>query len=203
MQAWNMLAKSALVGGLVLSTAFGQLDPARREDAEAERLKILRAADQVDILQHQLEAQQKDLDASKSEISKLTATVNDLKAELARRKSETDSLRAAFEKAESNRAEERKVLLNEVSKLVSGGKPKEVKAPKETPPAHPETKPDENAKTEKGYTHTVEAGQSLWTIVQAYREQGVNVTIEDVRKANNLTKNETLQTGRKLFIPKK
>jgi LysM repeat protein len=126
--------------------------------------------------------------------------LDEAKKELGHRKNEYEALKAALEKSETNRAEERKVLLNEIGKLVAGAK-----ATKNNEPASPKAEPknDEPVAKEKGYHHTVESGESLWAIVQAYREQGVTVTVDEVRKSNNLSKNDSLKTGQNLFIPKK
>ena len=39
-------------------------------------------------------------------------------------------------------------------------------------------------------------------ICEAYRENGVNVTVSEIRKANGLTADSVLKAGQKLFIPK-
>ena len=39
-------------------------------------------------------------------------------------------------------------------------------------------------------------------ICTAYRENGVNVTVSEIRKANGLTEKSVLKVGQKLFIPK-
>ena len=54
----------------------------------------------------------------------------------------------------------------------------------------------------KGYYHVVVSGETLTMICEAYRENGVNVTASEVRKANGLTADSTLKAGQKLFIPK-
>jgi LysM repeat protein len=57
-------------------------------------------------------------------------------------------------------------------------------------------------KPRKGYYHVVASGETLTMICEAYRENGVNVTVSQVRKANGLTEDSTLKAGQKLFIPK-
>ena len=57
-------------------------------------------------------------------------------------------------------------------------------------------------KTQKGYYHIVESGETLTLICTAYRQQGVNVTISEIQKANGLTEKSVLRVGQKLFIPK-
>jgi archaellum component FlaC len=58
------------------------------------------------------------------------------------------------------------------------------------------------AKPRKGYYHVVAEGETLTMICAAYRDNGINVTVSEVRRANGLTENSTLRTGQKLFIPK-
>jgi len=57
-------------------------------------------------------------------------------------------------------------------------------------------------KLQKGYYHIVASGETLTLICAAYKENGVNVTVSQIRKANGLTEKSSLKTGQKLFIPK-
>jgi cell division protein FtsB len=57
-------------------------------------------------------------------------------------------------------------------------------------------------KPQKGYYHIVASGETLTLICAAFRENGVNVTVSEIRKANGLTEKSVLKTGQKLFIPK-
>ncbi len=66
------------------------------------------------------------------------------------------------------------------------------------PPPDPAPAP----KPQKGYYHVVENGETLTMICAAYRDQGVKVSIAQVRKANGLTEKSVLKAGQKLFIPK-
>ncbi len=65
-----------------------------------------------------------------------------------------------------------------------------------TPDAAPAPKP------QKGYYHVVASGETLTLICEAYRENGVNVTVSEIRKANGLTEDSVLKPGQKIFIPK-
>ena len=87
--------------------------------------------------------------------------------------------------------------MKEVAKLVASSGGKATKTT-ENPPANNGT-----AQAEQGYEYVVQQGQSLWAIADAYQKSGVNVTVEDIRKANNLGNSDTLKVGQKLFIPKK
>lgn len=58
------------------------------------------------------------------------------------------------------------------------------------------------AKTQKGYYHIVASGETLTLISNAYREEGVAVSVTDIENANGLTEKSVLKVGQKLFIPK-
>jgi regulator of replication initiation timing len=58
------------------------------------------------------------------------------------------------------------------------------------------------SKPQKGYYHLVASGETLTLICDAYRDEGVKVTVAEIRKANGLTVNSVLKVGQKLFIPK-
>ena len=202
-----------------------------QQDAEAAREKLLKAADELDMIQSNAEANRVAVDAMKSDVSQLQASNADLKQQLA-------SLQAAFDKAEAERTKERQVLVDEVAQLVasrsagsahsghkhdpdsataetspaSGTSPSaEVhhassndsagsSAPDLNPPADPD--PEPAPRPQKGYYHVVESGETLTMICAAYRDQGVKVSISQVRKANGMTSKSTLKVGQKLFIPK-
>jgi len=84
--------------------------------------------------------------------------------------------------------------------------------PPDSPPAHTST-PSANAdsapdstppppKPQKGYYHIVADGETLTLICEAYRDNGVKVTVSEIRKANGLTEKSVLKPGQKIFIPK-
>jgi LysM repeat protein len=50
--------------------------------------------------------------------------------------------------------------------------------------------------------YVVKSHETLSLIVDAYRDQGIKVTVAQVRKANGLTSKSVLHVGQKLFIPK-
>jgi LysM repeat protein len=201
-------------------------DPGASQDEEAAREKILKAADQLDLMEGNAEATKTAVDSMKTDLAKLEADNAALKMQVS-------TLQDAFQKSEAERAKERQVLLDEVSKLVAAkGASHPVSKKKtseeetslspttEAETAGPATKdqasPAESAgssdasasadapapKPRKGYSYTVEAGQTLTMICAAYRAQGVNVTVAQVRKANGLTEKSVLKVGQKLFIPK-
>ena len=64
--------------------------------------------------------------------------------------------------------------------------------------AEPAPKPAER----EGYEHTVAKGDTLSSIVLAYnKEYGLKLTVDSLRKANQLSKDAPLKVGQKLLIP--
>ncbi|MEM6885952.1 MAG: LysM peptidoglycan-binding domain-containing protein [Verrucomicrobiota bacterium] len=148
--------------------------PGSIADAEMERQKILKAADQMEVLTHKVETMQLELVALKESITKL--------------QSENTSLKNQLALVQKNAEREREALLSEIGKIISeGGAASTQAAPQTT----------------EGYEHVVQKGQSLWAIAHAFQKQGVKVTVEDIREANKLKEGAFLKVGQKLFIPKK
>jgi LysM repeat protein len=213
-----------------------QQDPGMAQDAEAAREKLLRAADQLDMIQSNSEANKTAIGAMRTDIARLQSDNADLKQQLA-------ALQAALDKEEADRAKERQILVNEVAALVASKTSDSHPAPKhhevtasdsdaapsaevhiagETSPAtaththHPladndidptdagsaDPAPAPAPKPQKGYYHIVDKGETLSMICAAYADQGVKVTVAQVRKANGLTTKSVLKVGQKLFIPK-
>lgn len=158
----------------VLPLGLNAQNPAGIADAEMERQKILRAADQMEVLTHKMESMQLEITTLKQSVSQL--------------KSENKALKSQISTIERNAEREREALLTEIGKIISEG----------------DTGSQASAQSaDEGYEHVVLKGQSLWAIANAFQKQGVKVTVEDIRKANNLKDGAFLKVGQKLFIPKK
>lgn len=54
---------------------------------------------------------------------------------------------------------------------------------------------------ESGYEYEIASGDTLSTIAEAYRAQGVKVSVDDILKANPGLKERSLRVGQKIFIP--
>jgi LysM repeat protein len=70
-----------------------------------------------------------------------------------------------------------------------------------TPKVADEPAPKVSNSPEKGFEHEVKSGQTLSAIIQAYRDQGVKVTLKQVLDANPTLKPERMKAGQKIFIP--
>lgn len=171
------LAGLLALGLILAGPLFSQSNPGAAEDAEAERRKILKAADQVD----RMDAAVEDM---KVRISSLEKVLEELKQE-------SHSLKESLANAAAQSKKEKDSLLEEVSKMIAERKPKEAAAPAPPKPADRE-----------GYEHTVAKGDTLSSIVQAYnKEYGLKLSVDSLRKANQLSKEAPLKVGQKLFIP--
>ena len=164
-----------------LSPLFAQSgSPAAAEDAEIERRKILKAADQVERMDQ--------------EFDKIQSRVTSLEQLLEEIKQQSQSLKESLASASAKAAQDRSALLDEVSKMLAERKEKE--KTKEKAPAASAPKATE------GYEHVVAKGDTLSSIVQAYNEEyKLKLTVESVRKANQLGKDAPLKVGQKLVIP--
>jgi septal ring factor EnvC (AmiA/AmiB activator) len=89
-----------------------QQDPAMVQDTEAAREKLLKAADELDMIQSNSETNRAAIDAMKTDIAHLQADNADLKQQIA-------ALQATLDKSEADRAKERQALLDEVADLIA------------------------------------------------------------------------------------
>ena len=157
-------------------------NPAAAEDAEMERRKILKAADQVD----RVDAQ----------VDKIQARVSALEKILDEVRLQSQSLKESLANTAAKASQDRTALLEEVSKLVAERKEREKEKPVEK--TLPIAKPAER----DGYEHVVAKGDTLSSIAQAYSEAyKTKISVESIRKANSLAKDASLKVGQKLIIP--
>jgi len=110
---------------------------------------------------------------------------------------ETAALAKAIRQLEEQR---KKDLLTIKASLEALGKvlAAQRSAPSRTRAAKPSKSP---ASPMKGYEYTVKPGDTLSAIVQAYRREKINVTIDAVLKANPGLDPRRLLPGQKIFIP--
>jgi LysM repeat protein len=173
-----------LVSAQILHAQMG--DPSAREDEAIERQKILKAADQIDLLVQQNQKLQEDLGKLQQQVTVL----QDEKGALLRR----------LDEIEKNAVKDKQSLLKEVAAIVAS-KPSGTNPPAPTSVAFKQEKAPPTAKQD-GYEYEVKAGDSLWAISKAYQDAGVKVSVEEIRKANNMEKSQDLRVGQKLFVPK-
>ena len=124
------LIASALL--LLTPVALNAQSPGSIADAELERQKILKAADQMEVLTHKVETMQLDINRLKESIAKL--------------KVENTSLKNEISLVKQNAEQEREALLSEIGKIISEGGA-ETSAPAQ--------------QASEGYEHVVQKGPKL------------------------------------------
>jgi regulator of replication initiation timing len=217
--------------------------PDAAQDAEAAREKLLKAADQIDMMESNSEANKAALDDIKAQLAKLQDDNTALKLQVSTLQDTVQKQQDALDHMQAEHARERQALIDEVSALIAGKPaahrlhhvesepappsaddgaeiapaPAKKKEPAESLAPPPDAAPpdDSSASTEhatagptetprphKGWIYVVKPHETLTLIVGAFRDQGVKVTVTEVRKANGLTSKSVLKVGQKLFIPK-
>ncbi|OQB93065.1 MAG: LysM domain protein [Verrucomicrobia bacterium ADurb.Bin118] len=182
---------------LGLGAALLMAPVARAQDAATEH-RLDRLNSQVEDLlashaelQKRLAALSRELDALREQnrTTGLPATQDDLKR-----------LHDAIKEVDRKRLEDYDKIRAEIQKLgqaISSPPP----PPKKTRSAPPPQKSDAGTQPEKGFWYVIEPGDTLLAIVQAYREQDIHVTVDDIVKANPGLKPNALRVGQKIFIP--
>lgn len=189
----NMKRISILAMGIAF--CFAASLPAQ-DAATEERLNKL--AGQIEDLRANQEALHKEvqglfkaIDGLREQASKPTgnfASQEDLKR-LADALKEVDQKR--LDDAEKVRTE----LLNLRKSLLAPAPMKKTPAPANTDAAPHSDKQD------KGFEHTVQAGDTLSTIIKAYRDKNIKVSMDQILKANPDLKPDRMRVGQKIFIP--
>jgi len=99
------------------------------------------------------------------------------------------ALAESIREVDRKREADRELILSEIKKAS-----KAVAAPP-APTAQP------SAPAASGFKYTVQSGDTLSAIVAAYRREKVNVTVEDVLKANPGLKANSMKVGQAIVIP--
>lgn len=118
-------------------------------------------------------------------------------------------LAQAIKEVDRKRLEDYEKIQRELDKLArvlsSPSPPAKASTAKKERPATPkdgDAGSSAGGSAEKGFWHTVAAGDTLSTIAQAYREElKIKVTVDQIQKANPGLKPTALIPGTKIFIP--
>jgi LysM repeat protein len=182
---------AAVVLILLSAPAWAQ-DAATQERLDKMAGQIQDFLDNQKSLQQQLSQVSKEVSALREQIANQPredwATAADLKR-----------LADGVREIDKKRIEDNERIRTEISKL--GKLLASAPAPRSRPARDEEPKEKEPAKPEAGLEYVVQPGDSLSLIVQACREKGIKVTMDQVRKANPKLNPEKLLVGQKIFIP--
>lgn len=108
-------------------------------------------------------------------------------AEVAALREQIEALQRQVRELDAARAADKREIYDDISRKVA-----EI-VKKATPPAPP---PAKKSAQQTGYEHTVQPGETLSAIAQAY-----GVKIDTILKANNIKNANSIRVGQKLFIP--
>jgi LysM repeat protein len=157
----------------------------------AGQIEDLRAGQ--DALRRQLETLGKELDSIREQVNKPTgnyASQEDLKR-VAEAIKEVDRKRIE----DADKIHDDLLNLKKSLSVPPPPKPKPVVTPNEGSNSDPSSVPS------KGYEYVVKKGDTLSIIVQAYRDNNIKVSTEQILKANPGLKPERMKVGQKIFIP--
>jgi nucleoid-associated protein YgaU len=185
-----------LTSAMLLSTSV-----ARPEDAATEE-RINQLNGKIEDLIAGQEAQRKLISELRKEIESLReqqskptgnyAGQEDLKR-LAESVKEVD--RKRMEDNEKTRSDLRAELLKigDAVKALGSGKKNQTRSQS--------TEIEPPKRDEKGFEYTIKSGDTLSTIVKAYKEQNIKITTDQILKANPGLQPEKMKVGQKIFIP--
>ncbi len=211
----NILGLFAAIGLALIPASLPTQDAAARAAAAAERQdledRLKRLAGTVEALQATQESQQKRLTALVEELRTAHDETSRAGGKFATRE-EIKQLVEKIQELDRKREADRRLILEEIQKLAKAP----VSAPRERPsgdgstgstPKPPRTTSNTEstqpgpAGPQKGYEHVMEKGQTLSAIIEAYRKEGVKVTLKQVLDANPNINEKKLSVGQKIFIP--
>jgi LysM repeat protein len=184
---------------LMILSLWAEL-PARAQDAATEE-RLNKLTGRIENLEEfresmkgQLQTLSKEMDSLRTQMSTPSgnyAGQEDLKR-LADAVKEVD--RKRLEDYDKIRAELKRIANVVASPGASGHKTASLTSD-DTPTANTLKNP------EKGFKYTIQKGDTLSIIVQAYKEKNIKVSIDDILKANPGLKAERLPVGKEIFIP--
>ncbi|MCF7669533.1 MAG: LysM peptidoglycan-binding domain-containing protein [Verrucomicrobia bacterium] len=164
-----------------------------RQNATEQRFQRLDAS--IEDILAAIAAQQKRINSLEEKISQLRSDIETLKDKTTKLDSryatrgDVDKLAKALEELDKQRAKDKEVILKELEELAKA------------PPV--EFQPTETSQKMRGYEYVVKKGDTLSAIVEAYRNEGVKVTVDQVVDANPNLNPDVLKIGQKIFIPDK
>jgi len=107
-----------------------------------------------------------------------------------------------IQEIDKKREADKELILHEISKLgktiATTSSHASVKTPVIDKDPVPTTNPTDN---QTGYTYVIKKGDTYSVISQAYRDQGIKVSTEQIEKANPGVDPSRLRIGQKIFIP--
>ena len=203
------MIRQTLIALMVFTGSIAFLPQLRAQDAnteidrmklniqESERLnqeQFAKVNGNMDTLNGNMTAIVNQMNAITGKIQELESRIKQLEAELAQSKQQIQAEAAARQESIKNFASQ---VSREISTTPRTPAPRP--AVQDNPPPEPTANSGSNASPAGEYLeYTVQKGATLSTIAKAY-----NVSVSDIRRANNMSNSAILRIGQKLLIPKK
>jgi hypothetical protein len=170
---------------------------AERQDME-ERYKRLSSA--IDALQAADVALQKQIAGVAAEVRELRELVSKQPTGLATQ----DDVKRVAEKlveVDKKREDNNKLVLEKMAELAKTLTKPPPTTPRTATPRPPKPETATPATQEKGIEYTVQSGDTISKIIEAYRKENIKVTQKQIEDANPGLKPTKLQVGQKIWIP--
>jgi len=165
-------------------------------ETRALRENVNRLQSQLDDLTLSYSALKKELDSLRSELRKVRAQSSQKDPSAATR-GDIENLAKTIREVDRKRSADKELILKEMKSLVRN-------IPKSRPNTSPPTTPP---RSQKGFEHSVQSGETISAIIAAYNEvlknQGTKkrITLKSVLAANPKLNPRSIQIGQVLFIP--
>jgi LysM repeat protein len=171
---------------------------ARGQDAATQE-QINKLSGQIQDLIEARDAQIKRNAELEKEISDLRDKLNQPAANDSASADDLKKLAEKVQEIDKKRQADNEQILRAIEKIGKAGggstrKPAVTANDNPTPALAPGTK-------QKGYDYEIHAGDTLSAISQAYRDQGVKVSVEQILAANPGLDPRSLYVGKKIFVP--
>lgn len=170
----------------------------RAQDSGTEE-RFNKIAGQIEDLRAGQDALRKQLDDLRAELSSLRDQMNNKPAVNYATPEDLKRLADAIKEVDQKRMEDADKIHDDLLKLQ-----RNLTVPvrtHSTPALTDSSDTEKPARPEKGFEYIVKRGDTLSIIVQAYRDNNVKVSTEQILKANPGLKPERLRVGQKIFIP--
>ncbi|MBO61293.1 MAG: hypothetical protein CMO63_04900 [Verrucomicrobiales bacterium] len=165
-------------------------------ETRALRENVNRLQSQLDDLTLSYSALKKELDSLRSELRKVRAQSSQKDPSAATR-GDIENLAKTIREVDRKRSADKELILKEMKSLVRN-------IPKSRPNTSPPATPP---RSQKGFEHSVQSGETISAIIAAYNEvlknQGTKkrITLKSVLTANPKLNPRSIQIGQVLFIP--
>jgi LysM repeat protein len=189
------------IGILALGYVFSTGPALHAQDSAAAEERYNKLAGQIEDLRSNQESLTRRIEALGKEIEGLRGQVDKPSGNFASDE-DVKRLAEAVKEIDRKRLEDYEKIRLELKNL---GRSLSAPAPssRKTPPASVADGPTSEKSNipDKGFEYVVKKGDSLSNIVQAYRDNNIKVTVDQILKANPGLKPDKMRVGQKIFIP--